>query len=134
MKSSGSAWTRNATSTFAASTCSRVACQTSLREIVVRRGSTASIRFGLGVDTDPVPDRGQFLFAHEAVRGARAQFALLADQVVGTPVLDRDAGRHEPGGAVLCERGFPAVVPPEPVKQRFRNRKSQPKLLCGAKR
>ena len=32
-------------STFAASTCSRVACQTSLREIDVRRGRSASIRF-----------------------------------------------------------------------------------------
>ena len=83
------------------------------------------------VEADPVADRGQALLAHEAVRRARAQLALLVHQVVRAPVLDRDAGGDEPGGAVICERGLPAVVPAKPVQQRFRNRKSQAKLLCA---
>ena len=96
----------------------------------VRRGSSASIRPGRRVDADPVADGRQVVLADEAVGRARAQLADLAEQVVGAPVLNRDAGGLEPGGAVLGERGLPAVVPPEPVKQRIRNRKCQPMLLC----
>ena len=130
LKSSGSAWTRNATSTFAARICSRVACQTSLREIDVRRGRSASISPVVVSSPTQSPTPGRSSSRTKPVRGARAHVTRLGREVVGAPVLDRDAGGHEPGGAVLGERGFPAVVPPKPLKQRFRDRKCQPKLLC----
>ena len=84
----------------------------------------------VGIDADPVADGRQLVLLDEPGRGARAQLSRFGEQVVGASVLDRDAGGHEPGGAVLGERGLPAVVPAKPVKQRFRSRKSQPKLLC----
>ena len=102
---------------FAARICSRVACITSLREIDVRRGSTDLDQVRRRVDADPVADGRQAVLTDEPVGGAHAQLARLGDEVVGAPVLDRDAGGHEPGGAMLGERGLPAVVPPESVKQ-----------------
>ena len=68
---------------------------------------------GLGIDRDPVADGGQAALAREAHDRARAHLAGLADQVVGAPVLNGDAGRREPRGAMNFERGFPAVVPTE---------------------
>src|SRR5581483_4938117 len=85
---------------------------------------------GLRVDTDPVADGRQLVELHEPGRRGCAQLAGFGKQVVGTAVLDCDAGRREAVRAMLGERGFPAVVPPESVKQRFRGWKCQPKLLC----
>ena len=115
---------------FAARICSRVACHTSLREIDVRRGSDDLDQVRRRVEADPVADGGQVLLANEVVGGAHAQLTRLGEEVVGAPMLNRDAGGLEPGGAVLGELGVEAVVPPEPVKVRIRDRKCQPMLLC----
>ncbi len=78
---------------------------------------------------DPVANGGQVTRPHQVVRRAGAQLAVLGREVVGAPVLNGDAGGAQPGGAMLGKRGFPAVVPPEPVQERVRDRKCQPKLL-----
>jgi hypothetical protein len=66
---------------------------------------------GLGIERNPVADRGQPALPSEANDRARAHLTGLADQVVGASMLDGDAGSHEPRSPVFCERGFPAVVP-----------------------
>ena len=68
---------------------------------------------GLGIEGNPVSDRGQPTLAGKANDRAGAHLAGLADEVVGASVLYGDAGSQEPRGAVFCERGFPAVVPSE---------------------
>src|SRR5581483_11860787 len=60
--------------------------------------------------------------------------AVLEGEVVGAPMLDRDAGGAQPGGAVVGERGFPAVVPAEAVQGRVRTRECHPKLLRPCER
>ena len=100
-------------STFAASTCSFTACQTSLRETAVRRGSTASIRPVSGSTATQSPTAGRPPSRASRDDRARAHLAALADQVVGAAMLNGDAGRREPRGAMNFERGFPAVVPTE---------------------
>ncbi len=115
---------------FAARICSRVACQTSLREIDVRRGSDDLDLVRRRVEPDPVADCRQVVLPHQVVGGAHAQLTRLGEEVVGASVLHRDPGGLEAVGAMLGERGLEAVVPAEPMKVRIRDRKCQPMLLC----
>ena len=101
------------------------------REIDVRLRQHRLDQIRLGVEADPIADAREVVVADEAVRRARADLSFFScREVVGAPMLHCDAGGRQPGGAVLCERGFPAVVPAKPLQQRFRNGKCQPKLLC----
>ena len=115
---------------FAARICSRVACQTSLREIEVRRGSTPRSGPIAGSSPTQSPTPGRSSARTRWLAALARSSPSSPSEVVCAPVLDRDAGGVEPGGAVLGERGLQAVVPPEPVKHRFRDRKCQPMLLC----
>jgi hypothetical protein len=62
-----------------------------------------------------------------------AQLSRLTEQVVRAAMLCCDSRRCQAGG-MLCERGLPAVVPPEPVQKRFRNRKYQAVLILSRER
>jgi len=71
----------------------------------------------LRVEPDPVADRRQLVFAGKACSGSRADRVLSVRQVVRSPVLNSDAGGNEASGAMLGERGLPAVVPAETLER-----------------
>jgi hypothetical protein len=102
LKSCPNAVTRKTTSTFAATICSSVSVQATLRENFVRRGRTAWIR----------PARG----GSKPRRDLRPLLAALGVDVVGAAVLHGDARGDEARRRVRFELRFELVRPAQVVQ------------------
>ena len=107
----------NATSTFAASTCSRVTRNASLRESWVRRGSTASTSSDSGSRPTQSPTAGSASSRASRAAALARELTGLTGEIEGPPVLNGDAGGDEPCGTMLGERDLPAVVPAEALER-----------------
>ena len=103
---------------LAATICSSVSSPATLRENLLRRGSTASMvpvaspGDGRTATQSPTADRRLGLVA-QLPGMLHLQLARLGEDAVDVVELDRDARRHQPVGGKRRERRRPAVVPSE---------------------